>query len=78
MLDPRLDTLLNQIEALLEDYHAMRRDPAGDGEYRLQMLSNQVEMLQVENARLRLRQEEVCGRLERLLQELDQVQDDKK
>lgn len=77
MLDPRVDTLLNQIEALLEDYHSLRRDQGGNGEQRLRILTSQVEQLQTENLRLRQRQDEVCGRLERMLRELDQAQENR-
>ncbi|MEW5791975.1 MAG: hypothetical protein ACOY4L_04390 [Pseudomonadota bacterium] len=75
MQDPRFDNLLKQLESVLADYQAQRREQVDGGQFRLQALSSQIEQLQAENRRLRERQEAVCGRLERLLNELEPVEE---
>lgn len=74
MQDPRFEPLLQQLESFFADYRA-QRGKQQDDDPRLLLLNRQIEQLQAENQRLRERQEVVCGRLERLLNELEPVEE---
>ena len=71
MRESRVESLLGQIEDMILDYHALRRQVRGAGQWvEVSRLRREKEILEAENLQLRRQQQEIHERLDRLLEQV--------
>ncbi|MDD3760069.1 MAG: hypothetical protein PHO57_04455 [Acidithiobacillus sp.] len=71
MRESRVEFLLGQVEAMILDYHALRRQVRGVGQIaELARLRREKEILEAENLQLRRQQQDIRERLDRLLEQI--------